>query len=315
MNAQHLFNAIFNTALVIMLIATVAGLGMSFTVKQILAPLRNVWLVVATVVVNAGLAPLVAIAVCHVLPLHSQARVGVELAAIAAAGPSALKAAELAKRADLAAAVSIVVVLNLVNLVAAPLWAEAIVSGATVKPLSIFGDLVLIVLIPLAIGLALHAHYPEHRDAWNTGLQEISSIALIVMLAFGIAANWKLIISVIGTWVILASVLMTAVWMVLGWAVSFRNRPAAIANSLITLNRFAAIGLVVIASVLHNQGAYLAPALVFSLVVTILLYATGIEIGHRVSRVTHSTPKPAAAAPAPAANAAVAGSTRQPPGG
>ena len=88
MSAQHLFNAIFNAGLVTMLLTLIASLGMTFSVKQILQPLRRGWLLAGTMVVNTGLAPLVAIGVCHLLPLTSQARVGVEIVTIAAAGPA-----------------------------------------------------------------------------------------------------------------------------------------------------------------------------------------------------------------------------------
>jgi len=137
MSVQHLFNAIFNASLVVMLLTLVASLGMTFSVKQILEPLRRVWLLVGAVVVNLGLAPLVAIGVCHLFPLTSQARVG-------AAGPVGLKSCELAKRTDLAMAVSFTIVLQLLNIVAVPLWAKAIVTGAKVNPWSILTDLLIV---------------------------------------------------------------------------------------------------------------------------------------------------------------------------
>lgn len=45
-----------------------------------------------------------------------------------------MKSCELAKRADLAMAVSFTIVLQLVNIVAVPLWAKGIITGATVNP-------------------------------------------------------------------------------------------------------------------------------------------------------------------------------------
>jgi hypothetical protein len=54
-----------------------------------------------------------------------------------------------------------------------------------------------------------------------------------------------------------------------------------ITTSLISAFKFTPVGLVVIASVLHNQSAYLTPALVFVLVDTIVPLFLGVEIGHR----------------------------------
>jgi len=169
MSVQHLFNAIFNASLVVMLLTLVASLGMTFSVKQILEPLRRVWLLLGAVVVNLGLAPLVAIGVCHLFPLTSQARVGVAVVAVGAAGPVGLKSCELAKRTDLAMAVSFTIVLQLLNIVAVPLWAKAIVTGAKVNPWSILTDLLILVLAPLVVGLILRSRYPGHRDGWKAG--------------------------------------------------------------------------------------------------------------------------------------------------
>jgi len=308
MSVQHLFNAIFNASLVVMLLALVASLGMTFSVKQILEPLRRVWLLAGVVVVNLGLAPLVAIGVCHLFPLTSQARVGVAVVAVGAAGPVGLKSCELAKRTDLAMAVSFTIVLQLLNIVAVPLWAKAIVTGAKVNPWSILTDLLILVLAPLVVGLILRSRYPEHRDGWKAGLDKTSNIALYVLIAFGLAANWKAVVTSLGSWVILASLVIIIVYIVLGWAVAFRNGQAAITISMITAMRFTPIGLVVISTVLHNQGAYLTPALLFALVGTFVPLAAGAEIGRFVSR---SRPKPASGARAAAKAPPAAATPRQ----
>ena len=311
MSAQHLFNAIFNAGLVTMLLTLIASLGMTFSIKQLLQPLRRVWLVVGTIVVNSALAPLVAIGVCHLLPLTSKAAIGVEITTIAAAGPACMKACELTKRADMAMAVSFTTMLQLVNIIVAPLWAKAIVTGAKVNPWSIAADLLFLVLLPLAVGLILRSRYPEHRDGWKAGLEKVSNIALYIVLAAGLAANWKDIITIVGSWVILASVVIAVVYIILGWAVAFRNQQAAVTISMISAMRFTPIGLVVISTVLHNQGAYLAPALVFALVGgTIIPLGAGAELGKYF---TSAERKPApAAAPAPAGARASSATTAPP---
>jgi BASS family bile acid:Na+ symporter len=298
MTAEALFNRAFNASLVIMLVTLVSSLGMTFSVRQILAPLRRVWLLVGAVVINIGLAPLVALGVCQLFPLTSQARVGVAIVTIAAAGPAGLKACELAKRADLAMAVSFTVVLQLINIVAAPLWAKGIVTGAKVNPWSIVIDLLILVLAPLIIGLILRGRYPEHRHAWKAGLEKISNIALYVLIALGLSANWKAVVTSQGFWVILASAVIVAVYIVLGWAIAFRNQTAATTSSMVSAMRFTPIGLVVNSTVLLNNGAYLTPALLFAVVDTFIPFGTAAEIGRAVSR---SAPKPASAVPAPRA--------------
>ena len=119
--------------------------------------------------------------------------------------------------------------------------------------------------------------------------------------------NWKSIVSVLGSWVILASVVIIVVYAVLGWAVAFRNQQSAITSSNITAMRFTPIGLLVISTVLHNQGVYLTPALVAGLIDTVVPFAIAAEIGRFVSR---ARPKPASGARA-AAGAPPAAATPQ----
>lgn len=286
MSAQQLFDAIFNVGLVTMLLTLITSLGMTFSVKQILQPLKRGWLLIGTVIVNSLLAPLVAIGVGYLFPLTSEARVGLAIVTIAAAGPAGLKACQLAKRADMAMAVSFTIVLQVVNIVVAPLWAVAIVKGAKVGPWSIVVDLLFLVLLPLIVGLILRARYAEHRDAWKAGLEKISNIALYIALLAGLAANWQAVVTILGTWVILASTVIVIVYIVLGWVIAFRNPTAAVTISMVSAMRFTPIGLVVISTVLHSQGDYLTPALMFALIDTIIPFAAGAEIGRHHARST-----------------------------
>lgn len=84
MSAADLFNAIFNAGLTVFLLTLIASLGMTFSVKQILQPVRRGWLLAGTIMVNTVLAPLVAIGICHLFPLTAQARAAVVLVMIAA---------------------------------------------------------------------------------------------------------------------------------------------------------------------------------------------------------------------------------------
>ena len=279
MNAQQLFNAIFNVSLAIMILSLVASLGMSLGLRQILAPMRRVWLLLATIAVNCALAPLIAIGICDLFPLDSEARTGLEIVVIAAAGPAGLKACQFSRRADLATALSFTIVLQLVNIVAAPLWARAIITGATVDVWSIVGDLLLLVLAPLVVGQVIRARYAEHADRWRPELDKISNIALVVALAVGMAVNWSRLVDALGSWVIVTSCVLAVAFTTAGWAVAFRDRRAALTVSMVSSMRFTPIGLVVIASVLHNQGAYLTPALIFALIDTIIPFAIALEIG------------------------------------
>jgi hypothetical protein len=58
--AQQLLVALFNAGIAISIGATVLSLGMTYTVGQLVAPLHRVVLVIAMVVLNAGVIPALA---------------------------------------------------------------------------------------------------------------------------------------------------------------------------------------------------------------------------------------------------------------
>jgi BASS family bile acid:Na+ symporter len=254
---------------------------MGFTVSQVLAPLRRVWVVVAAVAINSVVVPAAAWGLAELFPISTAQVVGIVLCCIAAAGPAGLKGAELAKRADMALAVSLVIVLMLVNLVAAPLWAKAVVTGATVSAWTIIEDLLLLVLVPLAIGLFCRARYAEHAPGWKAALEKISNVALYVAIAIGIAINWSVFASLLGSWTIVASAVMVVVFTALGFLIGVKDPSTRLTGAMVTGMRFQPLGFVIIATQLDNNGAYLTPALIFALVDTVIVFVIGAELGRR----------------------------------
>jgi predicted Na+-dependent transporter len=299
MSADQLLNHLFNAGIVVSIGATVLSLGMTYRVAELLAPLRRVWLVVLMILVNAVLIPAAAWGIGKALPITETAVVGMTLAAIGAASAAGLKATQLARRADLTLAVSIVVVLQLANLVAVPLWAGAVVSGASISASSILGNLLLLVLAPLAIGLFIRARYAEHAATWQVQLVKIANLALAVALIAGISVNWSSIVSLLGSWVLLASALIAIVGVILGVLVGRADVETRTTTGLVSGLRFGSLGLIIIGTQLHGDAAYLGPAIVFSLIDLVVVMFLSVEIGRR----SGAAAEPDAAAPGPGSTA------------
>ena len=292
MSADQLLTHLFNAGVAVSIISTVLALGMSYSVAELVAPLRRVWLVLLMILVNSVLVPAAAWGISKALPIDESAVTGVTLAAIGAASAAGLKATQLARRADLALAVSLVVVLQLANLVAVPLWAGQVVSGASTSASSILGNLALLVLIPLALGLLVHARYAAHASNWQVELAKVSNLALALALIAGIAVNWQAIVSLFGSWVLLASALTAIVAVVLGGLVGHADTETRTTTSLVSGLRFGSLGLIIIGTQLHGNADYLGPAIVFSLVDLILVLFLSVELGRRVQSNQSEAPGP-----------------------
>jgi BASS family bile acid:Na+ symporter len=293
---QQLSSDVFSVALFVMLITLVSGLGMGFAVSQLFATMRRWQVVLAALAINCLLVPIVTWVLCSAFPVSPEARIGLVLACMSSGGPAGLKAAQLAKRADMALAVSLTVILQLANIVVAPLWAQAVVPGASVSAGTVIVDLLVLVLVPLLVGLFIHARYTEHATGWRIELEKISNLALYVAIVTGIAANWEPFISQVGSWTIFVSILLVLLFMGLGALIGLRDRPTAIAGATVTAMRFTPLGMIVIATQLDNNSAYLAPTLVMGLVTTFLVIGAGAEIGRRGAQGAHVVVTPTAAA-------------------
>jgi len=122
-------------------------------------------LVIAMVVLNAVVIPAAAWGIAELSPMGSKYVPGLVLATVGAGSAASLKAAQLARRADLPLAVSVVVVLQLVNIVAVPLWAGRVVTGASISAWDIVKSLLALVLLPLLVSLFARARYADHAGS------------------------------------------------------------------------------------------------------------------------------------------------------
>ena len=216
MTADQVLTALFNVGIAMSVGATVLSLGMAFTVGQLIAPLHRVGLVIVMVFVNAVAIPAVAWGIADVSPMNDKYVPGLVLATLGAGSAASLKAAQLAGRADLPLAVSVVVVLQLVNIIAVPLWVGQVVTGASISAWDIVKSLLALVLLPLVVGLFIRSRYAEHASDWQVSLVKFANLALVIALATGIAGNWSTIKTMFGSWVIVISLVIVVVAGALG---------------------------------------------------------------------------------------------------
>lgn len=281
MTADELLTALFNAGIAISIAATVLSLGLMFTVPQLVAPLRRIGLVVVVVVLNALVMPALAWGLAEAFPVDDVYVDGLVLATLGAGSAAALKAAQMAKGADLPLAVSLVVVVQLVNIVSVPFWAGRVVSGASLSTWDIVKNLLLLVLLPLVLGLVARARYAEHAAEWEAGLVKVANLALVIALASGITVNWDVIVDMFGSWVLVTSIVVIVAGVVFGALVGMRDAQVRTTTGLVTGMRFGSLGLIIIGTQLDGSANYLGPAITFALLDFVIPFLVAIELGRR----------------------------------
>jgi len=129
---------------------------------------------------------------------------------------SRIKLAEFAK-ADLAFAVGLMVLLMVVTVGYLPLALPFFLEGITVNPVKIARSLVVLMLIPLAVGLLVRARRSGAAGRIRPTVGWISNISMILVVVLTMAGHFKSVLSVFGTFGVLAAVVYTVVCVGIGW--------------------------------------------------------------------------------------------------
>ncbi len=203
-------------SVLVFVIGSMASMGLSLKVGQIIAPLKNVKLVILALVANFVLVPIVAYVITLVLPLDESLRIGLILLATAAGAPFLPKLAEVAK-GSAAFSVGLMVLLMVVTIIYLPIVLPLLLGGVEVNPWDIAQSLIVMMLIPLAIGLFINWRYEDTAAKIQPTFGQASNIAILVLTVLGLVLNFKDMIGLVGSWGILAGIIFIIASLVIGY--------------------------------------------------------------------------------------------------
>ncbi|MGC2076099.1 MAG: bile acid:sodium symporter [Xanthobacteraceae bacterium] len=231
-------------AMLCFVVSSMLAMGSGLTIAQIIEPLRNARLLVLALLANFVLMPLGAFALGKVLRLDEPFGIGLLVLGCAAGAPFLPKLAELAK-GNLAFAVGAMVLLMIVTIGYLPVVLPLLITGVTVDPWQIARSLIVLMLLPLAAGLALKAYYEVMAARVKPALDRISNISLILLVLLITAANIDKVLDVFGTRGILAGLLFIALGFAIGWVLGGPGNDTRRVLALGTAQRNIAAALVV----------------------------------------------------------------------
>jgi BASS family bile acid:Na+ symporter len=211
---MELLSKALSISMLAFVISSMLAVGLNLTVAQIIAPLRNVRLVSLALLANFVVMPAACFAIEKLLRLDQSLAIGLLLLGTAAGAPFLPKLAQIAK-GNLAFSVGLMVLLMIVTVGYVPLVLPLLLEGVSVDPLKIARSLVLLMLLPLAVGLAIKARFEVAAARVKPVFDLVSNLSLILLTILIWVVNFDKIIGIFGTRGILASV----VFIVLGYGV------------------------------------------------------------------------------------------------
>ncbi|MEZ5125257.1 MAG: bile acid:sodium symporter [Thermoleophilia bacterium] len=281
MSTSQFLTALAQISGVLFVVASMLAMGLSLTMAMILKPLRNVRLVVLALVANFALVPLLAYGIVSVIPIEESLKDGLIILSCAAGAPFLPKLVQGAK-GDIALGVGMMVLLMVVTIVYLPLVLPWLLSGVSVSAWDIAKSLVVLMLIPLAVGLLVRWHSPDTAAKYQPLMNKVSTVSLLVLLVVGLGLNVSNIVDLIGTGGIGALLLFIIGSLVIGLLLGGRDPEIRSVMSLGTAQRNLSAAIVVAAQ--NFAGGMTLPfVLVGAIVLLLILLPTARRMGsHRL---------------------------------
>ena len=280
MQVNQFFNLIMNLATLVFVVTSMLAMGLSLTVSQIIAPLRNARLVILALVANFVLVPSVAYLITSIFPLSDGLKIGLILVSTAAGAPFLPRLAQIAK-GNLAFSVGLMVLLMVVTIAYMPGILPRLLQGVSVDPWSIARPLILLMLIPLSIGLFIKARYAEIAGALHPYLARASTIALILLIIAGLLAHVKAVLAMFSSGGIIALLLFLALAFGFGYLLGGKDGSIRSVLGLGTAQRNLSAALVIATANFAGNLDVIVMVLVLGLVDLILLMLIAGELGRR----------------------------------
>jgi predicted Na+-dependent transporter len=193
--------------------------GLSFTFREVLAPLREPNRVVRALIGNFVLVPLLAIVLARVFSLDAPLALGLILLGTAAGTPFLIKLVAIAA-ADVALGTALLVLLVPITVVVMPIAIPLLVPEASVSAAAIAVPLALTMLLPLGVGLLVS----ESAGTWARRLQpvarKVSTVTLVVVLVSTLLVNLHHLGGILVSRAMLATLLFVVGSFVIGYVIA-----------------------------------------------------------------------------------------------
>ncbi len=236
---------ILKLLLLIFLVSAMMSAGLGLTIPSLAAPLRNARLVLTVLVSSFVAAPACALFLTRLIPLQPAHATGLLLLGCAAGAPFLPKLVEVA-RGDVASAVALMALLTVGTTFFLPVTLPWFVPGLEARAWDIAQPLLLMILLPLAVGLLVRRRAAGWAARWQPRLSRTANLSGMLMLILLVVRDLRAMTVALGTSAIASVAILTAVIFFLGY---FAGGPTALGRGLMGITNGS-----------RNVGAALVPA-------------------------------------------------------
>ena len=241
---------LFKISMVLFMAGNLLDMGLRLELQEALAGLRNVRFVVLILLWGFVLCPALAYLLTRVIPMDPGYGIGLILLAMAPGAPYLPMVVDKS-RGDLGYAAATMLMTAVGTVVFMPIAVPLLTTGLTASAWTIAKPLLFFILIPFAIGIAVHFAWEPVSAKLHPFVKTTTTIATLVLVVVVFAIYGKQFISAVGSYEIAAQIVFLAVVT----TASYRLRLGLAPNQKSVL---------VLGLVSRNIGAAAAPLLAVS---------------------------------------------------
>jgi len=253
---SELLSSVGRIAVLVFIMSSMLMVGVSYTVREIVGPLRHVGGVLKALLANFVLVPALALLVVWLLSLPSSYGIGLFLVACGAGAAFLIKLTSVSE-GDLGLAAALLILLMPATALYMPFVLPLVLPEATISPWAIGAPLIWTLLLPLAAGVVVRAIWPTIAGRVRPVLKHTSTVALVVLVLALILANLSGIADMFGSGAILAALMIVAGAFVMGYLLGGPRGKVRKVIGFATAQRNYGAAMVVASQVLEDDLALL----------------------------------------------------------
>jgi len=224
-----------SVAVTVFAVSSMLSVGLAYSIREILSPLREARAIFRALVANFVLVPLLAVGIVRIFPMEPPLALGLFLLAGSAGAPFLIKLASAAKT-DLALSAGLLVLLVPATVAFLPFYVPLAMAHPSLRGLSYVPSgvvklglpLLSMLILPLLVGVVAKTVAPRLAAGLVPTGGKVSTMAVVLVMVATFAANVRELIAIVRTGAVLAGVLLILGAFVSGFLLSRRERGAVL---------------------------------------------------------------------------------------
>ena len=229
---------VFQILVLLYTVTNMASLGLELNLRETMASLRSVRLVMLTLVWGWVVGPAIAVLLTKVLPLAEPHALGLLVFSLAPVAPMVSLLARRA-RSDMDFTAALIPLAMVATVILLPVLAPWLMQGVTLNAWSLAKPLLLLVLLPLVICAAIKVYASPVAEKLSPVVKRLAGISTLVTLGFVVVFHFQDIVHTLGSYAIGAEVLFLLAIALVSYRIGFglkQGQRSAMALAMATRN-------------------------------------------------------------------------------